>query len=72
MKAYIPQQRQELFWFDDDPYYYCMLEILFWETLTRPLYNQALKKISKFVKTIILRRTIAEVGLLSCACVHSN
>lgn len=33
---------------------------------------QALKKISKFVKTNILPGAIAEVGLLCCACVHSN
>lgn len=34
--------------------------------------HQALKKISKFVKTNILPGAIAEVGLLCCACVHSN
>lgn len=33
---------------------------------------QALKKISKFVRTNILPGAIAEVGLLCCACVHSN
>lgn len=33
---------------------------------------QALKKISKFVTTNILPGAIAEVGLLCCACVHSN
>ncbi|CAL8155339.1 unnamed protein product [Prunus armeniaca] len=61
-----------------------MLEILFGR-LSLPLYNQhdnfvnsssnhwqALKKISKFVKTNILPGAIAEVGLLCCACVHSN
>jgi proteasome activator subunit 4 len=31
-----------------------------------------LKKISKFVRTNILPGAIAEVGLLCCACVHSN
>jgi proteasome activator subunit 4 len=31
-----------------------------------------LKKICKFVKTNILPGAIAEVGLLCCACVHSN
>lgn len=36
-----------------------------------PFY-QALRKISKFVKTNILPGAIAEVGLLCCACVHSN
>lgn len=34
--------------------------------------KQALKKISKFVTTNILPGAIAEVGLLCCACVHSN
>ena len=33
---------------------------------------QALKKISKFVKTNILPGAVAEVGLLCCACVHSD
>lgn len=33
---------------------------------------QALKKISKFVRTNILPGAIAEVGLLCCACVHTN
>ncbi|CAL2258252.1 unnamed protein product [Prunus armeniaca] len=56
---------------EEGPYYYCMLEILFGR-LSLPLYNQALKKISKFVKTNILPGAIAEVGLLCCACVHSN
>ncbi|KAM1341287.1 hypothetical protein ACFX2F_005761 [Malus domestica] len=56
---------------EDGPYYYCMLEILLGR-LSQPLYNQALKKISKFVKTNILPGAIAEVGLLCCACVHSN
>ena len=37
-----------------------------------PYYLQALKKISKFVRTNILPGAIAEVGLLCCACVHSN
>ena len=31
-----------------------------------------MKKISKFVRTNILPGAIAEVGLLCCACVHSN
>ncbi|KAL6954576.1 hypothetical protein U1Q18_023924 [Sarracenia purpurea var. burkii] len=56
---------------DDGPYYFCMLEILLGR-LSEPLYNQALRKISKFVKTNILPGAIAEVGLLCCACVHSN
>ncbi|XP_040985740.1 proteasome activator subunit 4-like isoform X1 [Juglans microcarpa x Juglans regia] len=56
---------------EDGPYYYCMLEILLGR-LSKSLYNQALKKISKFVKTNILPGAIAEVGLLCCACVHSN
>nr|KYP76237.1 Proteasome activator complex subunit 4 [Cajanus cajan] len=56
---------------DDGPYYFCVLEILFGR-LSKSLYNQALKKISKFVRTNILPGAIAEVGLLCCACVHSN
>ncbi|KDP36327.1 hypothetical protein JCGZ_09542 [Jatropha curcas] len=56
---------------EDGPYYYCMLEILLGR-LSRSLYNQALKKISKFVRTNILPGAVAEVGLLCCACVHSN
>ncbi|KAG5550916.1 hypothetical protein RHGRI_009372 [Rhododendron griersonianum] len=56
---------------DDGPYYFCMLEILLGR-LSKPLYNQALRKISKFVDTNILPGAIAEVGLLCCACVHSN
>eukprot|EP00262_Sarcandra_glabra_P003482 TRINITY_DN14214_c0_g1_i1.p1 TRINITY_DN14214_c0_g1~~TRINITY_DN14214_c0_g1_i1.p1 ORF type:complete len:1823 (-),score=279.41 TRINITY_DN14214_c0_g1_i1:199-5139(-) len=56
---------------EDGPYYFCMLEILLGK-LSKPLYNQALKKISKFVNTNILPGAIAEVGLLCCACVHSN
>ncbi|KAI4307795.1 hypothetical protein L6164_030939 [Bauhinia variegata] len=56
---------------DDGPYYFCMLEILLGR-LSKSLYNQALKKISKFVRTNILPGAIAEVGLLCCACVHSN
>ncbi|KFK38668.1 hypothetical protein AALP_AA3G144500 [Arabis alpina] len=56
---------------EDGPYYYCMLEILLGR-LSGPLYSQALKKISKFVQTNILPGAIAEVGLLCCACVHSN
>ncbi|XVE80634.1 hypothetical protein DITRI_Ditri14bG0155000 [Diplodiscus trichospermus] len=56
---------------EDGPYYYCMLEILLGR-LSKQLYSQALKKISKFVRTNILPGAIAEVGLLCCACVHSN
>ncbi|WVY94964.1 hypothetical protein V8G54_034052 [Vigna mungo] len=56
---------------DDGPYYFCVLEILFGR-LSNSLYNQALKKISNFVKTNILPGAVAEVGLLCCACVHSN
>ncbi|RVX14579.1 Proteasome activator subunit 4 [Vitis vinifera] len=56
---------------EDGPYYFCMLEILLGR-LSKSLYNQALKKISKFVRTNILPGAIAEVGLLCCACVHSN
>lgn len=56
---------------DEGPYYFCVLEILLGR-LSKSLYNQALKKISKFVTTNILPGAIAEVGLLCCACVHSN
>ncbi|XP_027335262.1 proteasome activator subunit 4 [Abrus precatorius] len=56
---------------DDGPYYFCVLEILLGR-LSKSLYSQALKKISKFVRTNILPGAIAEVGLLCCACVHSN
>ncbi|KAK6149467.1 hypothetical protein DH2020_016992 [Rehmannia glutinosa] len=56
---------------EDGPYYFCMLEILLGR-LSDPLYKQALKKISKFVTTNIFPGAIAEVGLLCCACVHSN
>ncbi|XP_057983590.1 proteasome activator subunit 4 [Malania oleifera] len=56
---------------EDGPYYFCMLQILLGK-LSKSLYNQALKKISKFVRTNILPGAIAEVGLLSCACVHAN
>ncbi|XP_057530197.1 proteasome activator subunit 4-like isoform X1 [Amaranthus tricolor] len=56
---------------EDGPYYFCMLEILFGK-LSESLFTQALKKISKFVQTNILPGAVAEVGLLCCACVHSN
>ncbi|KAK4484733.1 hypothetical protein RD792_007326 [Penstemon davidsonii] len=56
---------------EDGPYYFCMLEILL-ARLSDSLYKQALKKISKFVTSNILPGAIAEVGLLCCACVHSN
>ncbi|KAI5406728.1 hypothetical protein KIW84_053131 [Lathyrus oleraceus] len=48
---------------DDGPYYFCVFEILLGR-LSKSLYNQALKKISKFVRTNILPGAIAEVGLL--------
>ncbi|KMT12661.1 hypothetical protein BVRB_4g091190 [Beta vulgaris subsp. vulgaris] len=56
---------------EDGPYYFCMLEILLGR-LSRSLFTQALRKISKFVQTNILPGAVAEVGLLCCACVHSN
>ncbi|KAL0362983.1 UNVERIFIED_CONTAM: Proteasome activator subunit [Sesamum calycinum] len=56
---------------EDGPYYFCMLEILLGR-LSDSLYKQALKKVSKFVTSNILPGAIAEVGLLCCACVHSN
>ncbi|PKA50502.1 hypothetical protein AXF42_Ash013716 [Apostasia shenzhenica] len=55
----------------DNPYYFCMLEILLGK-LSKPLFNQTLKKISRFVNKNILPGATAEVGLLCCACVHSN
>ncbi|KAK1310134.1 hypothetical protein QJS10_CPA08g01897 [Acorus calamus] len=56
---------------EDGPQYFCMLEILFGK-LSKPLYKQSLKKVSKFVNTNILPGAISEVGLLCCACVSSN
>ncbi|CAI0396876.1 unnamed protein product, partial [Linum tenue] len=44
---------------EDGPYYYCMLEILLGR-LSKSLYDQALKKIAKFVRTNILPGAIAE------------
>ncbi|XP_021740798.1 proteasome activator subunit 4-like [Chenopodium quinoa] len=56
---------------EDGPYYFCMLEILLGR-LSKSLFTQALKKSSKFVQTNVLPGAVAEVGLLCCACVHSN
>ncbi|KAG2678329.1 hypothetical protein I3760_12G138800 [Carya illinoinensis] len=56
---------------ENHSYYYCMLEILLGR-LSESLYDQALRKISKFVKTNTLPGSSEEVGLLCCACVHSN
>ncbi|KAI4388556.1 hypothetical protein MLD38_000875 [Melastoma candidum] len=56
---------------EDGPYFYCMLEILFGR-LSKTLYHQALRKITKFVTTNILPGAIAEVGMLCCACVHAH
>lgn len=56
---------------EDGPFYFCMLEILLGR-LSESLFKKALKKISKFVTTNILPGAISEVGLLCCACVHSN
>ncbi|KAI0501736.1 hypothetical protein KFK09_016681 [Dendrobium nobile] len=56
---------------EDTPYYFCMLEVLLGK-LSKPLFNQVLKKISRFVNSNILPGATAEVGLLCCACVHSN
>lgn len=56
---------------EDSPHYFCMLEVLLGK-LSQPLFNQALKKISKFVNANILPGATAEVGLLCCACVLSN
>ncbi|KAK8926304.1 hypothetical protein KSP39_PZI018786 [Platanthera zijinensis] len=61
----------ETFLVEDSPYYFCMLEVLLGK-LSKPLFNQALKKISKFVNTNILPGATSEVGLLCCACLHSN
>ncbi|KAJ7015446.1 hypothetical protein NC653_004676 [Populus alba x Populus x berolinensis] len=54
---------------DDGPFYYCMLEILLGR-LSKSLYNQ--KKLQSLLVTNILPGAVAEVGLLCCACVHSN
>ncbi|KAJ3694711.1 hypothetical protein LUZ60_000088 [Juncus effusus] len=55
----------------DGPYYYCMLEVLLGK-LSKPLFNQSLSKIAKFVDANILPGATAEIGLLCCACVHSD
>ncbi|KAL9270858.1 Proteasome activator subunit 4-like protein, partial [Drosera capensis] len=55
----------------DGPFYFLVLEILLGR-LSKFLYSQALKKISKFVQSNILSGAIAEVGLLCCACMHAN
>ncbi|XP_074292973.1 proteasome activator subunit 4-like isoform X2 [Silene latifolia] len=56
---------------EEGPYYFCMLEILLGR-LSKSLFTQALKKISKFVQSNILPGAVAEVGLLCCACMHAN
>lgn len=56
---------------EDSPYYFCMLEILLGK-LSKPLFDQSLRKISKFVNSNILPGATTEVGLLCCACVLSN
>ncbi|CAL5038172.1 unnamed protein product [Urochloa decumbens] len=55
---------------EDSSYYFCMLEILLGK-LSKPLFNQSLKRIAKFVNANILPGATSEVGLLCCACVHS-
>ncbi|KQK18511.1 hypothetical protein BRADI_1g42980v3 [Brachypodium distachyon] len=55
---------------EDSPHYFCMLEILLGK-LSKPLFNQSLKKIAKFVNANILPGATSEVGLLCCACIHS-
>ncbi|XP_020109753.1 proteasome activator subunit 4-like isoform X2 [Ananas comosus] len=62
---------EETFLIEDDPYYFCMLEILLGK-LSKVLFNQSLEKISKFVNTNILPGATKEVGLLCCACVKSK
>lgn len=52
-----------------DRYYNFWANILWCTSLS---CQQALKKISKFVRSNILPGAIAEVGLLCCACIHSN
>lgn len=59
------------FLIEDGPYYFCMLEILLGR-LSRSLYNQALKKVAKFVKSNILPGAVSEVGLLCFACVYTS
>lgn len=41
-------------------------------TFPKKKKKQALRKISKFVKTNTLPGAVEEVGLLCCACIHSN
>ncbi|XP_025810985.1 proteasome activator subunit 4 [Panicum hallii] len=55
---------------EDSSYYFCMLEILLGK-LSKPLFDQSLKRIAKFVNANILPGATSEVGLLCCACVHS-
>ncbi|KAL5200763.1 hypothetical protein ABZP36_021966 [Zizania latifolia] len=55
---------------EDSPYYFCMLEILLGK-LSKPLFDQSLKKIAKFVNANILPGATSELGLLCCACIHS-
>ncbi|RZC51061.1 hypothetical protein C5167_019488 [Papaver somniferum] len=66
-----PSATSGTFLVEEGPYYFCMLEILLGK-LSKPLFRQALKKISKFVTTNILPGAIGEIGLLCCACIHSN
>ncbi|XP_057863518.2 proteasome activator subunit 4 isoform X2 [Cryptomeria japonica] len=56
---------------EDGSFYFCLLEILLGK-LTSPLYNQALKRISKFVHDHILPGAAAEVGLLCSATLYPN
>ncbi|WOL13929.1 proteasome activator subunit 4 isoform X2 [Canna indica] len=56
---------------EESPYYFCMLQILLGK-LSKPLFDQSLRKISKFVNSNILPGATTEVGLLCCACVLSN
>lgn len=52
--------------------FYCLIFYLFKIVRISIYTEQAIKKVSKFVKTNILPGAIAEVGLLCCACIHSN
>lgn len=55
----------------ENNHYFAMLEVVFGR-LSKPLFMQSLKKISKFVRTNVLPGAYYEVGLLCCACVNAN
>lgn len=52
--------------------YFSDSSFLLVQVVNLSIFQQALNKISKFVRSNILPGAVAEVGLLCCACVHSN